>query len=389
MERVDALLELIQDIAVAANQAQTARAAFRTAVRRICEYADWFIGHVYLRAEDESGDMVSSGIWHCAGAEGSDDLRNASLKARFPPHQDIIWKVVETGEPVWIEEIATVPDWPRGSAATAAGLNVALMFPITVTGQVVGVMEFYAGGHIELDERFKRTMKNVGIQLGYVVERERLERRIAELADGEQRRIGEDLHDGLGQQITAVAMLASSLQQKLAQKGLSEAEDADRVVASLDDARDQISALIQGLIPFEVRAADLSEALQGLAARSTSVYEIECSFENSDPITVARDSTATQLYRIAREAIHNAVKHGKADAVIMSLERDSAAECARLTIRDNGCGLDPKELQYSPQGKGMGIQIMRHRASLIGGDLKIESTPGEGTLVECGFTPDA
>ena len=108
MERLDALLELIQDIAVAANQAQTAAVAFQTAVQRICEYAEWSIGHVYLRSDDGSGDLVSSGIWHCGGAEGSGALRDASLKARFAPQEDLIWRVVESGEPVWIEEITRV-----------------------------------------------------------------------------------------------------------------------------------------------------------------------------------------------------------------------------------------------------------------------------------------
>jgi len=382
LDRLAALLELIQSIAVAANQAQTFGEALGTALRLVCEYHDWTIGHVYLLAADGSGDFISTGVWHCVSNSRFEDLRRKRIEARFCRGNTPVGRVIETGEALWIDDIAAKSEW-WDDVVAAAGLRSAILFPIRAGARVVGVMEFYSDRPVEVDERFRRAMRNVGIQLGHVIERKRLERKISELSDAEQRRIGEELHDSLGQQVTAVAMLAKSLQQKLAAKGEEEAEQAAILVENLERAKDQIGALIRGLIPVEVRAPHLPDALEALAARAAAVFDIECRIEHCDDISIGEDAMALQLYRIAQEAIHNAVKHGDADLVTVSLEGDPAGPSATLRIEDNGTGFQSAE--EDRESTGMGLRIMKHRASLIGGTLDIHTASSGGVAVVCTF----
>lgn len=210
-------------------------------------------------------------------------------------------------------------------------------------------------------------------------ERLALEKRIAELADTEQRRMGQELHDSLGQQITAIALLASSLQLKLEDRGAPETDHARRIVENLQRAKYQVSVLIEGLIPIEVHAESFTDALITLADRSSRIYEIACHFEDGDSVRVPDDSYAMQLYRIAQEAVHNAVKHGGATEVTIELKSDPSRAVRVLRVRDNGAGFP----ETSGPPLGMGLRIMRHRASLLGGELHVRALDEGGVVVEC------
>jgi signal transduction histidine kinase len=139
----------------------------------------------------------------------------------------------------------------------------------------------------------------------------------------------------------------------------------------------QARALSRGLCPIDQKPEGLMTALQALAANVTEFYGISCLFEAGIPVLVPDMAAAMHLYHIAQEAINNAVKHGKADQVRVSLthERDGFA----LAIRDNGCGI-PEDLGPI---KGIGLNIMQYRAGMIGGMLEIRRHPDGGTLVTC------
>jgi PAS domain S-box-containing protein len=207
-------------------------------------------------------------------------------------------------------------------------------------------------------------------------ERKRLEQQIIEVSEEEQKRIGQELHDGLGQHLTGIAFLSKVLEQKLAALALPETADATDIVKFVNQAVSKTRALARGLFPVELEANGLMSALEQLAANANKLFDIPCTFHCKNPVLVHDRITAINLYRIAQEAINNAVKHSKANSIRIAL----VAEDGRisLSITDDGIGFDPK---LRGKHEGMGCHIMQHRAGMLGASLFIQKAVGSGTEV--------
>jgi PAS domain S-box-containing protein len=204
----------------------------------------------------------------------------------------------------------------------------------------------------------------------------RLEQEVLDVATLEQQRIGQELHDGVGQEVAGLSMVADALAKQL--KDLPpQAELAGKVVAGLQRLQNQSHSLARGLVPVEVDPEGLRVALEELASRTSEVPGVSCTFEwtGQPQLTVA--VTATHLLRIAQEAVNNGLRHGQARNIHIALR--AKADSLSLTIRDDGIGL----LGRPSHGKGLGIRIMRNRAAVIGGALTIAPAEGGGTLVTC------
>ncbi len=201
---------------------------------------------------------------------------------------------------------------------------------------------------------------------------------LTEAVERERRRLGQELHDTLAQELTGIVLIARSLQRKLlAQQGLPEAALAAEIAQGAQAAADQVHDLARGLVTA-ISARELAPALVDLAAGTQLRHGIACTFR-CDPSPVVRDdTTATHLFCIAREAIANAVKHSHARTILVSLE--TGLDALRLRIRDDGIGIHDPE-----RGNGLGQRIMRDRAGLIGGTLDVEPVEGGGTVVTCAF----
>jgi signal transduction histidine kinase len=224
--------------------------------------------------------------------------------------------------------------------------------------------------------RAKRDIANARIDL--LEHSQRLERQIVGITDAEQRRIGQDLHDGLCQCLAALACSAASLRDDLKGQGLGpEAKAADELGHHLRDAVVQTRDLAHRLVPAHVARVGLPLALDSLAQSVAQLQGINCTFQ-CHGVTGKYDNTvAKHLYRIAQEAINNATRHGHARNIQVSLEANNGL--TTLNIRDDGSGFSPDAIN----GSGTGLQIMRYRARLNGGALKIEQQAGGGTLVSC------
>jgi signal transduction histidine kinase len=206
----------------------------------------------------------------------------------------------------------------------------------------------------------------------------RLQKELLETSEQMQRRIGYDLHDSLCQHLAGTALAGHVLGQKLASRSLPEAAEADRVVTLIEAAIDLTRTLARGLRPFEVQAGGLADNFQELAAGASDRFKVSCQFECHQPAPLVDANVATHLYRIAQEAITNAVRHGKARHI--NLRLDSANNKIVLTIIDDGTGL-PENARDS---NGLGLRIMAYRSSLIGAALSIErQSSSGGTRVTC------
>jgi PAS domain S-box-containing protein len=215
-----------------------------------------------------------------------------------------------------------------------------------------------------------------------ITERRRLEGAILEISGREQRRIGQDLHDGLGQHLTGIAFMSKALEQKLAQKSLPEAADAAKIVRLVNEAIHKTRELARGLLPVLSESQGLMSALQQWASEVEDLFQISCRFDCADPVLVPDDAVATHLYHIAQEAVHNAIKHGKAKNIRIGLAARN--DEGFLTVKDDGLGISA-----IPAGQtGMGLDIMNYRARTIRGSLTIARCGDYGTLVTCTFPID-
>jgi PAS domain S-box-containing protein len=212
-----------------------------------------------------------------------------------------------------------------------------------------------------------------------ITERKALEEAILEISAREQRRIAQDLHDGLGQHLTGIAFMSKVLEDKLSDKSLPEAAEAAKIVRMVNQAINNTRQLARGLHPVAAEPLGLMSALQHWASEVEGLFRITCSFHCQKPLLIHDVNLATHLYRIAQEAVNNAIRHGKSRNIVIGLSGRNGA--GMLTIEDDGAGF-PKQQDSEP---GVGLSIMNYRAGIVGGSLKVQPNEGRGITVTCMF----
>ena len=212
-----------------------------------------------------------------------------------------------------------------------------------------------------------------------ITERKRLEKAILDVSAREQRRIGEDLHDGLGQHLTGIAFMSKVLEGQLCEKSLTESGDAAKIVKLVNEAINKTRELSRGLLPVVSDAHGLMSALTRYTEETQDLFRISCRFECGAPVLVYDVGMATHLYHIAREAVNNAIKHGRPRHVVISLSAESGE--GTLSVQDDGVGIVATAANHT----GMGLNIMNYRANMIGGSLEVRKNFTGGTTVMCLF----
>lgn len=215
-----------------------------------------------------------------------------------------------------------------------------------------------------------------------VTERRRLEQQLLSASDEEQQRIGADLHDGLGQQLTGLACLAAALHERLRRSSPAEALQAGQISRLANDAIEQARALARGLCPVQLEHLGLCSALEDLAYQAQHLHQVVCRFVLRGPAPRQDALVDKHLYRIAQEAIHNAVRHGGARSIRLRLI--SHARAHRLVITDDGCGF---EVGRPARSDSRGLRLMQQRATVISAALGVKSKPGAGTRIAVTWTP--
>lgn len=210
--------------------------------------------------------------------------------------------------------------------------------------------------------------------------RKHLEKMLLEIREHEQRRIGHDLHDNLGQQLTAISFMTQGLENILRKKGAPEAEDAARITHLVEMSKVQVKSLSTGLSPMlEKGEYSLMTALVELASRSESLFGIPCDLRcNNKFVVLYNEAALIHLYRIAQEAITNAARHSKAKHIEIRLSKENNE--ITMSIKDDGRGF-----VMAKHTDRMGLEIMKFRASIINASLDIRSDINEGTVVSCIF----
>jgi PAS domain S-box-containing protein len=248
---------------------------------------------------------------------------------------------------------------------------------VDIEATKVGAADYLVKG--EFDEQMLERVIRYCLQHSRMLkERQRLERQVLEISEREQRRIGQDLHDGLGQQLTGLIYLSKALEKKLISQKLPQSEEASKITTCLIQSVEQARDLSHGLYPIELELNGLELALEELTDNAAKIFKIECTVDG-DGTTEIEKSSSIHLYRICQEAIQNAIRHGNARKIEIFVR--SRGRQGTLIVRDNGSGIPLDALDR----KGMGLRVMKYRAGVIGGSLEIATSSEEGTTITCTF----
>jgi PAS domain S-box-containing protein len=310
---------------------------------------------------------------------------------RFNPYMEELtgWRLDEVEGQDWFDTF--IPDHDRTRIRELFGKATS---GERVHGNVSAIVT--KDGHEREIEWYSAPLTDVGgKQIGLlatgldVTERRMLEREVLEIAAEEQRRIGQELHDGTQQQLTGLGLISQNVAetlQKLAQADeaggvldrLQELhQKATQVQTGLEQAAGEVNQLSRGLIPVELDAQGLMSSLTELARSVSDVQGVNCTFVSDGAIEVPDNFTATHLYRVAQEAVNNALKHSRGDRIEVSLSELN--NLITLKVLDNGNGMDEKRAN----GPGMGLRIMAYRADLIGATVQVGPAEEGGTQVSC------
>jgi signal transduction histidine kinase len=290
-----------------------------------------------------------------------------------------VGRVIASGEACRNVDLEDAACGPRESALAAAGVGSVCAFPVLVGDEVVAVAEFFASGGPEPDAMLVDALRHVGTQLGRVVERRRLQQEVVDAVWDQQRAFGQDLHDTVGQELTGICMLADSLARKLAKRDDPDAGAVRELAQMIQTAKQNTRRLAKGLLPVEIDAEGLKAALEELAENTRERCGIDVVVECDQQLQLEDNRIATHLFRIAQEAVTNAVRHASAGhlALRFTANDDDGVE---LSITDDGRGM-PRPGRKRP--RGVGLQIMRYRAQLIDAELIITPRKPSGTKVIC------
>jgi signal transduction histidine kinase len=267
--------------------------------------------------------------------------------------------------PIWLAAV-----WMKGERDYLAPLIVNRLALLYLLGLVIAhIRDLQQNLQVIAERRAKALVTEIA-------ERERLEREMLDISEREQQRIGQELHDGLCQQLAGTAMVTHVLARRLANS--EEGAEARKIVNSVEQAIDLARGVAKGLYPVATQSDGLMQAFEEFSATTSDIFGVCCRFDCDLPVLVEPPATAAHLFRIAQEAVSNAIRHGRATEILISLHHTESG--LKLSVSDNGRGFDTA---VSPKISGMGLRTMAIRAKLMRGQLHIDSRPAGGMEVNC------
>jgi PAS domain S-box-containing protein len=363
-KRQTAVIQLLQHVAIAANQADSVGEAITTTLRKVCEHSGAALGHAYFVQDGSAATaatLVPSSLWYTSSVDKFLPFRALTEVTNFQIGEGLPGRVAKGGTPVWIQDMAKDTNFPRNRSSVELGTKTAFAFPVLVNGEVTAVLEFFSEEEREPDENLLEALKSVGAQLGRVIERKRSEESLRHLSarllrsqDEERRRIGRELHDSVGQYLAALQMNLDTLSEMIPATNsdvrLKLLESSDLVRQSVAETRTLSYLLHPPLLEDTGLIPTVRWLLQGFANRSG--------------IDVTMD-------------IPSEIGRLKPDT---SIRIEASGGNLTLEIKDKGKGMSPNTLSGAGLGSGVGIAGMSERLSDLGGSFAV-SSDSNGTVV--------
>lgn len=371
------MLKLLNDIATAANESHSFEEALAYALKRVSEHNGWCFGHAYSVEKGGPGLLVPVRTYYEPAPARYRRFRAATLRTRLRSGEGLPGRAYARRDVAWANVLEDELTARRAQVGAELGLRCGAAFPVFAGDDVVAVLEFFSDKQVERSDRLMESMAGIGTQLGRVIERERFERHLAGALLAEQQRVGQDLHDTVGQELAGLALTVEGMAGRAEAGNPPDAAALSALAANLRQALQHTRSVVRGLLPPVVaHAGAFGAALEELAASVSRGYGIACEAHCSTSLHIEVPEVATHLYRIAAEAVANAAKHakGREIRVLVYLDNDLLV----LEVRDDGAGI-PEEAWAG----GSGLRIMRHRAKVIGASLDIQRIAEGGTAVIC------
>jgi chemotaxis methyl-accepting protein methylase/signal transduction histidine kinase len=370
-------LGLLHKVTRAIGDAPSWDEGLHGALTHICEHENWQLGYVYLPDADIPDTVVHA--ISCVRADAVLPFHSASEHRRYRKGQTLPGRVYADGTPVWLNTPGELEEWLpiRARMAEAVGLKTAVAIPVRFGNEVIAVLELFSTEvHVPSDPLVD-LMHDVSDQIGNVVERERRNVQMEARIWREQQGLLHTLHDSLGQTLTGLGLMASALRKRLGTSDAAIADTSEQIALNAESALGEIRQLAKGLFPTDLDADGLVAALRQLATTTQGAQQVRVRVQEGSACSLRDHRIATNLYRIAQEAVTNSVKHADARTITIRIHTNSGL--TTLRVWDDGRGIKDVE----PSADGVGLRIMNYRARSIGATLSITSHRGGGTIVTC------
>jgi signal transduction histidine kinase len=392
-DRLNAEIEyskLINTIAVVSNEARAVDETLHFCIRKVCEFAGWPLGHLYLTAENPSEGLFPTKIWHVDKPGQFDTFQKITKETPLEEGIGLPGRVLNSGEPAWIIDVTKDANFPRAKLAENIGVKAGFAFPILIGKKVVGVMEFFSPKAVEPDPEMLDIMAQIGTQLGRVLERKQaqdesershdqlrnLYLRLEQVREEERTRTAREVHDHLSQLLTTIKLELSLLNNKLSHYNPSIQASGEQLLEMSDEAIQTVKRIAMDLRPPILDDLGIAEAIKWQAKEFKNRTKIECKFMNDLNDFELDLERSTTLFRVFQETLTNIVRHAGATEVCVTLTQFN--ESITLQVQDNGCGISPQEVSSL---RSLGLLGMRERAMVWGGNVQIHGVPNGGTTV--------
>lgn len=380
-----AIIRLLQNVAIAANQAKTVGEAITTALAQVCQHSGAVLGHAYFIQEGAPVTLIPSSLWHTDQADKFAAFRAVTEATVLQLGEGLPGRVAKTSAPVWIADIGKDANFPRNRNSVNLNVKSAFAFPISVGGEISAVLEFFSEEAKETDEPLLEATTSIGAQLGRVIERKRSEESLRHLSarllrsqDEERRRIGRELHDSAGQYLAGLQMNIAAL--------IKNAETSPHVRSKLSESLDlvrqcssEIRTLSYLLHPPLLEDAGLAPTVGWFVEGFSKRSGIDVAVDIPADLGRLKADLELALFRIIQECLTNIHRHsGSKTASIKLVLQD---ESLILEIKDQGTGISSSKSPSVAKPSGVGIAGMAERLSDLGGTLQI-SSDSNGTVVK-------
>ena len=389
--------ELVKSIAMASNETRAIKDTLHFCIEKVSHFADWPLGHLYLKEEESSSVLIPTEIWHVRNPGKFDVFQKITQNTPLEKGIGLPGRVLASGKPAWIIDVTKDPNFPRAKFAKNIGVKAGFAFPILIGQEVVGVMEFFSAKAMKPDKEMLAIMGQIGTQLGRVLERKRaqdqgevsqkilrnLYLRLQEVREEERTRTAREVHDHLSQLLTTIKLELSLLDKKLSNYSSEVKESTLQLLDMSNDAIRSVQRIAMDLRPPILDDLGLPEAIEWQVKEFKGRTGIDCKFFNELNGFELDLERSTTLFRIFQETLTNIVRHSQATQVDVKLY--TCEENINLQVQDNGCGITEDQIQNL---RSLGLLGMRERAMVWGGFVKITGIQDEGTAVTINIKKD-
>jgi PAS domain S-box-containing protein len=410
LSRQTSYIQLLEKIAVAANEASIIEDALQICLDEVCDLTGWPVGHVFMPAGDDAGVLISTKLWHLDNLGEFKTFKKITEQTRFALGIGLPGRVLSSGKAEWVNDVTKDTNFPRAKHAENIGVKGAFCFPVWIGNTVAAVLEFYTPELVEPDEQLLEVMANVGTQLGRVIERKQAEEELAvakEKAEAANQAktqfvssISHEFRTPLNAVIGITEMLiedAKDQDNKTLDEPLTRVHRAGKHLLSLINESLDISKIEAGKVDLHIKPFNISELIKDVTATVKPMLDTNHNTLEVKNMKEQEDmrSDSKRVMQILLNLLSNAAKFTENGSVTLKVKSANEGNFRYIlfNVIDTGTGIPEDQIdnvfdEYSQvkssgsskyDSTGLGLGISRKLARIMGGDITVTSKYGEGS----------